>query len=74
MKYLLHVTVGGGICLLQTAALLTRARIGCVPVPPVVLGGRLLVVVVVLRRLAEELRKSCDVNGTLFTRDRAVES
>ena len=64
MKDLLHVAVGGGGGLLRTAAVLTRAQVGRVPVPPVVLGVRLLVVVVVLRRLAEELCKGCDVRGS----------
>src|SRR4029453_3130713 len=64
MKGLLHVAVGGGCCLLRTAAVLTRAQVGRVPVPPVVLGVRLLVSVVVLRRLAEELCKGCDVHGS----------
>ena len=39
MKDLLHVTVGGG-GLLRTAAVLTRAQVRRVPVPPVVLGVR----------------------------------
>jgi hypothetical protein len=55
MKDLLHVAIGCCFCLLWTAAVLTRAQIGRVPVPPVMLGVRLLVVVVVLCRLAEEL-------------------
>src|SRR5580700_6490194 len=63
MKGLLHVAVGGGGCLPRAAAVLTRAQVGCVPVPPVVLGVRLLVVVVVLRRLAEKLGQGCDVHG-----------
>jgi hypothetical protein len=64
IKDLLHIAVGGGRCLLRTAAVLTRAQVGRVPVPPVVLGVRLLVVVVVLRRLAEERCKGCDVYGS----------
>ena len=59
----LHVAVGGGCRLLRTAAVLTRAQVGRVPVPPVVLGVRLLVAVVVLRRLAEELCKGRHVHG-----------
>src|SRR4030095_9020739 len=43
MKDLLHVAVGGCCCLLRTAAALTRAQVGRVPVPPVVLGARRLV-------------------------------
>jgi len=50
MKDLLHVAVGGGGCLLRTAAVLTRAQVRRVPVPPVVLSVRLLVVVVVMPR------------------------
>src|SRR5262245_24982426 len=68
LKDLLHVAVGGCGCLLRTAAVLTRAQVGRVPVPPVVLSVRLLVVVVVLRRLAEELRKGCDVRGSCSRR------
>src|SRR5262245_47097467 len=60
----LHVAIGGGGCLLRTAAVLTRAQVWRVPVPPVVLAVRLLVVVVVLRRLVEELGKGCDVHGS----------
>jgi hypothetical protein len=48
MEDLLHVVIGGGCCFLWIAAALTRAQIGRVPVPPVVLGVRLLKVVVML--------------------------
>src|SRR3712207_8555632 len=61
---LLHVTVGGGRCLFRAAALLARAQVGRVPVPPVVLGVRLLVAVVALRRLAQQFRKCLDVHGS----------
>src|SRR5689334_3320934 len=61
MKDLLHVTVGGGGRFLRTAAVLTCAQVGRVPVRPVVLGVRLLVVVVVPGRLAEEFCQGCDV-------------
>src|SRR5437868_14691534 len=64
MKDLLHVAVGGGGCLLQTAAVLTGAQVGRVPVPPVVLGVRPLVVAMVLFRLVEQLCKGCDVHGS----------
>src|SRR5215207_698125 len=64
LKDLLHVAVGGGGGLLRTAAVLTRAQVGRVPVPPVVLGVRPLVVAVVLFRLVEELCKGCDVHGS----------
>ena len=40
MKGLLHVAVGCCCCLLRTAAVLTRARVWRVPVPPVVRGVR----------------------------------
>src|SRR5262245_56690436 len=64
MQDLVHVAVGGGGGLLRTAAVLTRAQVGRVPVPPVMLGVRLLVVAVALLRLAEELCKGCDVYGS----------
>src|SRR5215475_6744720 len=54
LKDRLHVAVGSCCCLLRTAAVLTRAQVGRVPVPPVVCSVQLLVVVVVLRRLAQE--------------------
>src|SRR5262245_56427883 len=56
-----HVPVGGGCCLLCTAAVLTRAQVWRVPIPPVVLSVRFLVTVVVLRCLVEELSKGRDV-------------
>src|SRR5438093_6896376 len=61
VKDLLHAAVGGGRRLLRIAAALTRAQVGRVPVPPVVLGVRLLVVVVVLRCLAEQPCHRCHV-------------
>src|SRR5215213_3294479 len=64
MKGLLHVAAGGCCRLLRTAAVLTGAQVGRVPVPPVVLAVCLLVEIVVLRRLAEELCKGCDVHGS----------
>ena len=63
VKDLLHIAVGGGGGLLRIAAVLTRAQIGRVPVPPVMLGVRLLEVAVVLRRLAEEPCQGCNVHG-----------
>jgi len=63
MKDLIHVAIGGGCCLLGTVAVLTGAQIGRVPVIPVMLGVRRLVVVVVLSRLAEEICKGCDIHG-----------
>src|SRR5262249_40590864 len=64
MKDLIHVAVGCCRGLLRTAAVLTRAQVGCVPVPPVVLGMRALVVAVVLFRLVEGFCKGCDVHGS----------
>src|SRR5215208_5678295 len=63
VKDLLHVAIGGGGCLLWIAAALTRAQIGRVPVPPVMLGVRLLEVAVVLFRLVEEPCQGCNVHG-----------
>src|SRR5437868_5583920 len=63
MKDLLHITVGC-CCLLRTASVLTRAQVGRVPVPPVVLGVRLLVVVVLLCCLAQQLWQGCEVHGS----------
>src|SRR4029453_9385827 len=59
----IHVAIGGGGRLFRTAAVLTRAQIGRVPVPPVMRAVRLLVVAVMLFRLAEELCKGCDIHG-----------
>ena len=63
MKDLLHVAVGGGDCLLWTAAALTRTQIWRVPVPPVMFGVRLLIVAVMLFRLAEELCQGGNIHG-----------
>ena len=60
MKDLFHVAVGGG--LLRTATILTRAQVGRIPVPPMVLNVHLLVIAMVLLRLVEELGKGCDVH------------
>ncbi len=46
----LHVTVGYGGGLLCTVAFLTRAQVWRVPVLPVMLGVRFLVLAVALRR------------------------
>src|ERR1044071_1009320 len=64
LKDLVHVAVGCCCCLLRTAAVLTRAHVGRVPVPPVVLCVRLLVVAVVLFRLVEEFCKGCDIHSS----------
>ena len=59
-----HVVIGGDRGLRGTAAALTRAQVGRVPIPPVMFGVRLLVVTVMLLRLVEEFGKSCDVHGS----------
>src|SRR6185295_14039076 len=64
MNDLLHVAVGGGRGFLRTSAVLTRAQVGGVPVPPVMRGVRLFVVAVVLFRLVEELCEGSNVNGS----------
>src|SRR5947207_8841659 len=63
MKDLLHVTIGGGNCFLRAAAVLTRAQVRRVPIPPVMLAVRLFVLAVVLLRVVEELGKRCNVHG-----------
>src|SRR5262245_23386286 len=63
VKGLLHAPVGGGRSLLRADAVLTRAQVGGVPVPPVVLGVRLLVAAVAFRRLSEQLSQGRDVRG-----------
>ena len=64
MKDLLHVAIGGGGCLLWiAAAALTRAQIGRVPVPPVMLDVRLLEVAMVFCSLTEEICQGCNVHG-----------
>src|SRR6476646_515826 len=62
MMDLRHVTIGGGYCFLRTAALLTRAQVGRIPVPPVMLGMRLLILAVVLLRLVEKFCQSSNVH------------
>ena len=62
-KLFLHVTVRGGGCFLRTAAILTRAQVGRVPVPPLMRAVRLLITIVVLGRFVEEICKGCDVHG-----------
>ena len=63
MKDLFHVAIGGG-GLVRRAAVLTRVQVRSVPVLPVVLRMRLLVVAVVLRSFVEELGKGRDVHGS----------
>ena len=58
-----HVAIGGDYRFLRTAAVLTRAQVGRIPVPPMMLGVRLLVLAVVLLRLVEEFCKSGNVRG-----------
>ena len=59
---LVHVTVSGGDCVRRSAAILTRAQLRRIPIPPVMFRLRLLIVVVMLRRFAEQLCKSRDVH------------
>jgi hypothetical protein len=63
VKDLLHVAIGGGCCLLWIVAALTRAQIGRVPVPPLMLDVRLLEAAVALCRLTEEPCQGCNVHG-----------
>ena len=63
-----HVAIGGGYGFLWTAAVLTRAQVGRIPVPPVMLGVRLLVLAVVLLRLMQEFCKSANVCGRCLRR------
>ena len=58
-----HVAVRGGCRFLRTAAVLTRVQVGGIPVPPVMLAVRLLVLAVVLLRLVEESCKSGKVRS-----------
>src|SRR3954467_464674 len=66
MMHFVHVAISGGCCFLRSAAILTRAEIGRVPIPPVMLGVRYLVVMVVLSRFVEKLGKGCDVHALAF--------
>ena len=67
---LIHVTIRGGGCFLRAAAVLTRIQVGRIPVPPVMLGVRYLVMVVVQSRLMEELGKGGDVHGLILVSTR----
>ena len=58
-----HIAVGGGRGLLRTAAVLTRAEVRRVPVPPVMLAVRALVPAVVLLRFVEEFCEGRDVRS-----------
>jgi hypothetical protein len=51
--HLVHVPVGCSCRLLGTAAVLARAEIRCIPIPPVMLGVRFLVAAVVLLGLVK---------------------
>jgi len=57
MNDLLHVAIGSGGGLLRTATVLTSLQVSRVPVPPVMLGMRLLKTPVVLLGLMEKLCK-----------------
>ena len=63
MMDLRHVAIGSGYCFLRTAAVLTRAQVGRIPVPPTVLGVSLLVVAMVLLRFMEKFCQSGNVRG-----------
>src|ERR1043166_2252749 len=63
MVDLVHVTIGGGGSLFGSAAILTRTRVGRVPIPPVMRGVRLLVLSVVLFRLVKQFSQRCDIHG-----------
>src|SRR5687767_12930952 len=58
-----HIAICGGCCFLRTASVLTCAQIRRVPVPPVMLCVRRLIVMVVQSRLMEEFRNGCNVHG-----------
>src|SRR5947208_3929457 len=59
-----HVALGGRGGLLWCAPALASVHVRRVPIPPVMLGVRLLVVVVVLRRCAEKFFKGRDLHGS----------
>ena len=58
-----HVALGGRGGLLWRAPALASVHVRRVPIPPVMLGMRLLVLAVVLLRLVEEFGKGCNVHG-----------
>src|SRR2546423_2831532 len=58
-----HVTICRRGGLRRTAAVLTRAEVRRVPIPPVMLAVCLLVTAVVLFRLVQELGKRCHILG-----------
>jgi len=58
-----HVAFGGRGGLLWRAPALASVHVRRVPIPPVMLGMRLLVLAVMLLRLVEEIGQSCDVRG-----------
>src|SRR5205807_4761265 len=61
MKDLVHVAIGGGGGVLRRASVLTRAQIGRVPIPPMMLGVRLLVLAMVLLGVVEEVGKGGNI-------------
>ena len=63
---LVHVAIGGGGGFLGRAAVLTRAQIGRVPIPPIMLGVRYFVLMVVQSCFMEKLRKGGNVHGLSF--------
>ena len=58
-----HVALGGHGGLLWRAPALASIHVRRVPIPPVMLGMRLLVLAVMLLRLVEEIGHGCDVHG-----------
>ena len=59
----LHVARGSTGCLLRGAPLLARDDVGGIPLRPVVLGGGLLVVVMLVGCLAQPVSQSRNVHG-----------
>src|SRR5437868_10203604 len=58
-----HVALGGRGGLLWRAPALASVHVRRVPIPPVMLGMRLLVLAVMLLRLVEEIGHGCDIHG-----------
>src|SRR5947208_17121086 len=58
-----HVALGGRGGLLWRAPALASVHVRRVPIPPVMLGMRPLVLAVMLLRLVEEIGHGCDVHG-----------
>jgi len=63
---LVHVAIGGGAGLFRTVPVLARVQIRRIPIPPIMLGVRYLVLVVMQSCFVEEFRKGGDVHGLSF--------